>query len=82
MFALPLVGWMMLSAGGDPIPLVGTVRLPRPVGVVPALFVLLQRPHTLLALILFLTIMMNFGPAAFHAWVRRAGVFRSMVRWR
>jgi cytochrome b561 len=82
MFVLPLVGRTMLSGGGYPIPLVDTVRLPSPVGVVPALFALLQRPHTLLASILFLAVMMNFGHAAFRAWVKRAGVFRSMVRWR
>jgi cytochrome b561 len=38
MFALPLIGWTMLSAGGHTISLVGSVHLPRPVGFDPALF--------------------------------------------
>jgi Prokaryotic cytochrome b561/Catalase len=53
-----------------------------PVAVNPALFALLRRAHTLLALVLFLTILMHFGAALFHAWLRRDGVFRSMVPWR
>jgi hypothetical protein len=52
------------------------------VAVNPALFALLRRAHTLLALVLFLTILMHFGAALFHAWLRRDGVFRSMVPWR
>jgi cytochrome b561 len=79
MFALPLIGWTMLSAGGHTISLVGSVHLPRPVGFDPALFALMRQPYTLLALIHFLTILMYFGAGPFHAWVRRAGVFRSMV---
>jgi catalase len=82
MFALPLVGWTMLSAGGYPIALFGSIHLP-PLGPVdPTLFSLLRRAHTLLALLLFLTILAHLGAALFHAWIRRDGVFRSMVPWR
>ena len=79
MSAPPLVGWTMLSAGGYTISLVGSIHLPR---LDPALFELMRRPYTLLALIRFLTILMLFGAGPFHAWARRAGVFRSMVPWR
>jgi len=82
MFALPLVGWTMLSAGGYPIALFGTVHLP-PLGPVdPTLFSFLRRAHTLLAFLLFLTILAHLAAALFHAWIRRDGVFRSMVPWR
>jgi len=82
MFALPLVGWTMLSAGGYPIALFGTFHLP-PLGPVdPMLFSVLRRAHTLLAFLLFATILAHLGAALFHAWIRRDGVFRSMVPWR
>jgi cytochrome b561 len=47
MFALPLIGWTMLSADGYTISVVGSVP---PVGFDPAPFALLRRPYTLLAL--------------------------------
>jgi cytochrome b561 len=81
MFALPLVGWAMLSAGGYPIALFGTFHLPPIAPIDPALFALLRRAHTLLAFLLFLTILVHLGAALFHAWIRRDGVFRSMQPW-
>src|SRR5260370_21691294 len=82
MCGLAVVGWPMLSAGGCPIALFGTVHLP-PLGPVdPTLFSFLRRAHTLLAFLLFLTILAHLGAALFHAWIRRDGVFRSMVPWR
>ena len=48
----------------------------------PMLFAFLRRAHTLLALLLFLTILAHLGAALFHAWIRRDGVFHSMVPWR
>jgi hypothetical protein len=48
MFALPLIGWTMLSAGGYTISLVGSVHLHPPVGFDSALFALMRRPYTLL----------------------------------
>jgi cytochrome b561 len=82
LFAQPLVGWTMLSAGGYPIALFGTVHLPPLVPVDPMLFAFLRRAHTLLAYLLFLTILAHLGAALFHAWIRRDGVFHSMVPWR
>ena len=82
MFALPLVGWTMLSAGGYPIALFGSFHLPPLSPVDPTLFALLRRAHTLLAFLLFLTILAHLGAALFHAWIRRDGVFRSMAPWR
>lgn len=79
MFALPLIGWTMLSAGGYTISVVGSVHLPPPVGFDPALFAPMRRPYTLLAPIHFLTMLMHLGAGPFLAWVGRAGEFRSMV---
>lgn len=79
MFALPVVGWAMLSAGGYPILLFGTVSLPSLTPVDAPLFAVLRQAHTVLALTLFATILLHLGAALFHAWIRRDGVFRSMA---
>jgi cytochrome b561 len=79
MFALPLVGWKMLSAGGYTISLVGSVHLHPPVCFDLALLALMRRPYTLLVLIHFLTILRHFGASRFHPCVRRAGEFRCIV---
>jgi len=81
MFALPLVGWAMLSAGGYPVKLFGTVLLAPLVDVDPALYATLRQAHTILALLLFATILAHLGAALFHAWIRRDSVFRSMQPW-
>ncbi len=79
MFALPLVGWSMLSAGGYPVVLFGTFQLPPLVPVQPLLFAVLRQGHTLLAFLLFALILGHLAAALFHAWIRRDGVFRSMI---
>jgi cytochrome b561 len=82
MFASPLVGWAMLSAGGYPVTLFGWIQLP-PLGAIdPPRFSHLRQAHTLLALLLFLTILAHLGAALFHTWIRRDSVFHSMVPWR
>jgi cytochrome b561 len=79
MFALPLVGWAMLSAAAYPIVLVGSLRLPPIVSADPALYVSLRHLHTILALLLFATFLAHLGAALLHAWIRRDGVFESMA---
>ena len=79
MFALPLVGWAMLSAGGYPVHLFGTLQLPPIAPIDAPLFAFLRRAHTLLAMTLFATILLHLGAALFHAWVRRDGVWRTMA---
>ncbi len=80
MLAMPLVGWAMLSAGGYPIVLWGGVHLPAIAPHTPAMYAALRSAHSLLAYVLFATVLMHVGAALFHAWVRRDGVFRSMAR--
>jgi cytochrome b561 len=80
MIALPLVGWGMLSAGGYPIQLVGSLHLPPILPHDRALFAVLRPAHTVLAYLLFATFLAHLGAALTHALVFKDGVFRSMVR--
>jgi len=79
MFALPLVGWGMLSAGGYPVVLYGALQLPHILPLNVALYGVLRSAHTLLALLLFVTFLAHLGAALMHAWVFRDGVFPSMA---
>jgi cytochrome b561 len=79
---MPLIGWSMLSAGGYPIVLYGPIRLPAIMPHNALLYALLRGTHTLVAYLLFATILAHVSAALFHAWVRRDGVFRSMSPWR
>jgi cytochrome b561 len=80
MFAMPLIGWSMLSAGGYPIVMFGSVHLPPIAPHDPALYASLRSAHTWLALLLFAVVLLHLAAALFHAWVRRDGVFSSMAR--
>lgn len=80
MFAMPLIGWSMLSAGGFPVTLVAGVNLPSIAPQNPALYGWLREAHGALAFLLFATVLGHLAAALFHAWVRRDGVFGSMAR--
>jgi len=80
MLAMPLIGWAMLSAGGYPVVLGGGLHLPPIVPHTPALYAALRNAHSLLAYVLFATVLMHVGAALFHLWVRRDGVFQAMAR--
>ena len=79
MFALPIVGWSMLSAGGYPIVIFGAIDLPAILPHDIALFAVLRTVHTVLALALFVTFLAHLGAALFHGFIRRDGVLRSMT---
>jgi cytochrome b561 len=79
MFALPLVGWAMLSAGGYPVSLFGTVVLPPIAPVDGRWFALLRLTHAGLAFALFALILLHLAAALFHALIRRDGVWQSMT---
>lgn len=80
MLAMPLLGWSMLSAGGYPARLVGTLYLPRILPQDPVLYTLLRGAHGVLAHALFALILLHLAAALYHAWVRRDGVFQAMAR--
>jgi cytochrome b561 len=82
MFALPLVGWGMLSAARYPIVLYGSLQLPPILPHDLALYALLRTTHTVLAFLLFATFIAHFAAALMHALIYRDGVFPSMASWK
>jgi cytochrome b561 len=82
MFALPLVGWGMLSAAGYPIVLYGPLHLPPILPLNVTLYAVLRATHTVLAYLLFATFIGHFAAAMMHALIYRDGVFQSMASWK
>lgn len=79
MFAMPLVGWGMLSAGGYPVVLYGSLQLPPILPQSASVYALLRQAHTLLAYLLFATVLVHLAAALFHGLIRRDGVLESMA---
>ncbi|PHN20377.1 cytochrome b [Pseudomonas sp. ICMP 460] len=79
MLILPLLGWAMISAAGDPVMLSSSVQLPALVGADAPLFALLRKAHGYLAYLLFLTVLLHLAAALFHGLIRRDGVLQSMT---
>lgn len=82
MFLLPLVGWAMLSAGGYPVMLGSSLRLPSIFPANAVAFAWLRHAHAWLAALLFLTFLAHLGAALYHGLIRRDGVLSSMTGWR
>ncbi|WP_300727175.1 cytochrome b/b6 domain-containing protein [Pseudomonas sp.] len=80
MFSLPLVGWAMISAAGDPVMLTHSLQLPSIVPANASVFARLRQAHTFLAYLLFFTVLLHLAAALYHGWVRRDGVLDSMLR--
>ncbi|WP_442578221.1 cytochrome b [Mesorhizobium sp. ASY16-5R] len=79
LFALPLVGWAMLSAAGYPIVLYGSIHLPAIVPHSDSLYAILRPLHSLLAFALFAAFLAHFGAALAHALIFRDGVLQAMT---
>ena len=79
MFAMPLIGWSMLSAGGYPVTIFGGFALPPIAPHDATVYAVLRTAHTWLGMLLFATMLMHLAAALFHAWVRRDEVFASMA---
>jgi len=79
MFAVPLAGWAMLSAGGYPVVLYGPLHLPPIAPHMALLYAALRQAHTALALLLFAAFLAHLAAALAHALVFRDGVFESMA---
>lgn len=79
MISMPLIGWAMLSAGNYPIEVSTSFRLPALLPANPALHSQLRQLHTVLAFVLFGTLLLHIAAALMHALVFRDGVFRSMA---
>ena len=80
LLAMPLIGWAMLSAGGYPVMLGSSLRLPAILPFNPALFAWLREAHRYLAYLLFLTFLAHLGAALYHGLIRRDSVLPSMLR--
>ncbi|WP_088344150.1 MULTISPECIES: cytochrome b [Rhodomicrobium] len=79
MFALPLVGWAMLSAGGYPIVIFGSIPLPPIAPHGDQLFAVLRTSHSVLAFLLFAIILAHLAAALFHRLIRQDDVLKSMT---
>jgi cytochrome b561 len=79
MLALPLLGWAMLSAGGYPVMLGASLRLPPIAPESGVLFAWLREAHRYLAWLLFLTFLAHMSAALFHGLIRRDGVLQAMA---
>jgi len=82
MFALPLVGWGMLSAGHYPIVMVGPLHLPPILPANPALYTVLRKTHTILAYLLFVTFLGHLSAVLFHTLIVRDRLLDRMAIWR
>ena len=79
LIAQPVVGWGMLSTARYPIVLFGSFHL---FPILPhslALYAFLRKTHTVLALLLFLTILAHFAAVLFHTLVIRDGLLSRML---
>ena len=81
MFALPLVGWGMLSAGHYPIVMFGPLHLPPILPANPMLHAVLRKAHTILAYLLFLTFLAHLAAVLFHTLVVRDRLLDRMAIW-
>ena len=79
MFILPIVGWAMISAAGDPVMLSSSLQLPSILPANPSTFAFLRKAHTYLAYLLFFTVLLHLAAALYHGWIRRDGVLQSML---
>jgi cytochrome b561 len=79
MIAMPLIGWAMLSAGGYPVMLSESMRLPSIFPVSAVAFAVLRQLHGWLATLLFLTFLGHMAAALHHGLIRRDGVLSSMT---
>ena len=80
MLLMPLIGWAMISAAGDPVMLSSSIQLPSILAANPHTFAFLRKAHSYLAYLFFLTILAHLAAALFHGFIRRDEVLDSMVR--
>ena len=78
MFAMPVLGWAMSSAGGYVVSLPLGGHMPPLAPQDPTLYSLLRSAHGLLGHAFFALVLAHVAGALHHAWVRRDGVFEAM----
>jgi cytochrome b561 len=82
MFAMPLIGWGMLSAARYPIVLYGPIHLPFILPHSPMLYAILRKTHTVVAYLFFATFIAHFSAVLFHTLILRDGLIDRMVPWK
>ena len=82
MFAMPLIGWGMLSAARYPIVLFGPIHLPPILPHSLMLYAVLRKTHTIVAYLFFATFIAHFSGVLFHTLIMRDGLIDRMVPWR
>ena len=82
MIAMPLIGWAMLSAAGEPVTMWAGLALPPILPPDPHLFAVLRGAHTVFAWLLFVTILAHIAAALLHALILRDGVWPAMASLR
>ena len=82
MFAMPLIGWGMLSAARYPIVLFGPIHLPPILPHSLMLYAVLRKTHTIVAYLFFATFIAHFSGVLFHMLIMRDGLIDRMVPWR
>ena len=81
MFALPLVGWGMLSAGHYPVVMFGAWHLPPILPANPMLYADLRKTHTILAYLLFAAFLGHISAVLFHTLIIRDRLLNRMALW-
>ncbi|MFA5963239.1 MAG: cytochrome b/b6 domain-containing protein [Sphingomonas sp.] len=79
LFAMPLIGWGMLSAGGYPVRVTKGFSLPPILPHDLGLYAFLREAHTVVALLFYALILAHLAAALMHGLIRRDGVLRSMT---
>jgi cytochrome b561 len=82
MFALPLIGWAMLSAARYPVVLYGPLHLPPILPHNAMLYAILRKTHTIVAYLFFLTFIAHFSAVLFHTLIMRDYLLDRMVPWK
>jgi cytochrome b561 len=82
MLSLPLLGWAMISAAGDPVVLGNSLQLPSILPADAQTFAMLRKAHGYLAYLLFASVLLHLAAALFHGWIRRDAVLQSMLHGR
>ncbi len=79
LLAMPLIGWGMLSAGQYPVVMWGGFHLPPIAPVSPVLYAGLRKAHTVLAYLLFFTVLAHLSAILIHTLIIRDGLIRRMT---
>jgi cytochrome b561 len=82
MFAMPLIGWGMLSAARYPIVLHGPLHLPPILPHNTTLYVILRKLHTIVAYLFFVTFIAHFSAMLFHTLIMRDHILDRMALWK